>query len=89
MPAKNRTHIKIPVELKARLDCEAAKRERLAADGVIQVPDGVDLDRGFPLWLVISQLLDDKEAHRARSNRKRRSAGAGLTPAGCGGGVAS
>ncbi|MEM8494097.1 MAG: hypothetical protein AAF663_01765 [Planctomycetota bacterium] len=66
-----RTQINVPRHVHEKLVREASKLERLARDGVIDVPSHL-MHQGFPLWLVIDRLLDEKAAHRVRAKKAAR-----------------
>jgi hypothetical protein len=70
MPRTKRwTHIRVPTVLAARLNLLRDKMQVLYAEGRIEVPN--EHVEHIPLWYVIQDALDEKEARRVRSNRRR------------------
>jgi hypothetical protein len=63
--------IRVPAEIKARLEAERAKLEELYSAGRVELPAGVDCEN-IPMWAVIAKALDELQAHRDRAKKCRK-----------------
>jgi hypothetical protein len=80
MPSKHVTHIKVPIALYHRLKQRRDEMQRAYGEGRLPVP-GKYAER-IPLHYIISNLLDETDARRARSARPRRPPNLQETPNG-------
>lgn len=63
------THIRVPVELAARIDQLRTTLQTAYVTGRIQVPDA--FCERIPAWYTIQHALDEQEARRQRSRKSK------------------
>ncbi len=66
--------VRIPRELKARIDALRDQFETSAVEGRMELPGhvGDNSTERLPIWFVIEKALDELEDHRARSRKTRK-----------------
>ena len=80
MPRSSRwTHIRVPTDLKDRLDRLRDAIQLAYTEGRVKLPN--HLAEYIPVWYVIQDTLDEVEARRVRSNRPRPAKTSIPTPA--------
>jgi MoxR-like ATPase len=62
--------IRVPAELRDRIDGLADELRESYSAGRCELPAGVDPDN-IPRWAIILKALDELEGHRARSRKSR------------------
>jgi uncharacterized Zn finger protein (UPF0148 family) len=67
----NHPKVRMPVELRDRLDRMTEELRQNYYAGRCDVPAGVDPDN-IPRWAVIVKALDELEGHRERSRKSRK-----------------
>jgi len=67
----NHPKVRMPVELRDRIDAERARLEKNYVEGRCELPDGVEPEN-IPRWAVILKALDELEGHRERRRTSRR-----------------